>query len=321
MSEDYKKKKRPLPIIPPKIKPKIEDIETFEINKNISLPNDFKEFLINYNDCEFEEHLYDFSEIDSMLHFELDSLGIDIKLFELYSEKKEEYKEFEIDFPDLFESFLAFSYAEGGHAQICISVSGDNKGNVYYVYDEDIDMTFKITDSFTEFLNSSVSPYENEFQEACDTGNESLGIEVINNGLDLNTKNEYGSSLLDIAISSKSEMLNLVRLLIDKGLKKDDILYASMSKGHSKIFEYLLSKGYKIEQNKLEEFLIFSINKCYLNIFKLLFDIYIKSDINEDIKFYIEKSLIVLIEKYINQSTLSSITKLKYREMLEIIEN
>lgn len=247
MDQEYKKRKRILPVIPPKIKPKIEDIEKFEKDKNITLPDDFKEFLKKNNDCELENHTYDFSEIDSILEFELDcTLGIDMELFELYTERKKEYIEFENDFPDLFESFLVFAYAEGGHAEICISISGNNKGNIYYVYDEDIDITFKIADSFNEFLNSSLSTYDNEFEEACDKGNQELAIELINKGLNLDIK-VGESSLLNLAIRSKYDMNNLIKMLVEKGISLDSSINNASSYGKLEVVKYLFENKAPIE--------------------------------------------------------------------------
>lgn len=318
MEQEYKKRKRLLPIIAPEEKPNLDEIEKFEKDKNIVFPHDFKEFLKENNGCRIGDHIYDFSNIDSLLHFELEHHGIDTNIFQLYSEKKDEYKEFEMDFPELFESLLNFADAESGHAQICISISGNNKGNIYYVYDEDIDMTFKISDSFTEFMNSSLSPYDNEFEEACDKGDEVLAISLINNGFDLNTKNEYNSSLLDLAINSEHEMLDLVISLINKGLKAHDLINSSIKKGHSKILKFLISKNTKIEVDRLDKLLIFAIDKGYTEIFKLLFEIY-NSEVKDDLKFFTEKSLIILIEKHISQSTPGSEQELKYKEILELL--
>mgnify|MGYP001580052342 CR=1 FL=1 len=216
------------------------DILLFETNNNIKLPNDFKKFLLKYNGGNPKPNKF---------------------LFQTkYGENREDIIEFyclnkitdDGDGDNVYIPEGTFVIGENSNSDlILIALNKENYGKIYF-WEINTGETFFVNESFDKFYSSLHEfIYRNklDFEEYCSNREFDKAIELVKNGLDINTKNEYGHSLIQIA--TKKGSLELVKLLIDKGANKNGLLAISIT--NIDILKFLLNLG--IDINEISEFM------------------------------------------------------------------
>ncbi|MEO1288045.1 MAG: SMI1/KNR4 family protein [Chloroflexota bacterium] len=135
-----------------------ETITKFEKASNISLSEDYRNFLLEYNGGDFVENIYieGFNiAISEKVAFEIKRLYGLVSDDETYSTKNlkkinDLIKDGIVDWPS---NFLIIGSISNGHDYISISIDSNTKGSVYVISDEMPEMRIKISDTFSQFLD------------------------------------------------------------------------------------------------------------------------------------------------------------------------
>jgi hypothetical protein len=233
---------------------KIKDIKNFEKQNGIKFPDDFIEFLLSNNGCDADKNKYPFkfSHDKEINFFELTDF-VNLEFMELFKNNEEylDWKEeiYDEKFPKYFDNLICIATTEdGGHSEICMSLDESNKGEIFLVYDKTPDLTVLLANSFTDFINNFVYPFENEFEEACYFGDEKKAISSIENGLNLNFKDSYKNNLLHMAVYCDSDFSNVIKLLLSKGVKSEGALATAAANRKFDLVKILLENGANINE-------------------------------------------------------------------------
>ncbi|GIT97923.1 SMI1/KNR4 family protein [Sulfurovum sp. TSL1] len=140
----------------------MDKLERFERKIGTKLPKDYREYLIKYNGCEFEnKNFYStLHEIDYIHIHEINGL-IDEPKWASLENSYEIYNEdaYENGF-NFKKDYLAIMSDDGGN-QVVIKLSEPFRGSIYFWNHDDIDDTFiKISDSYTKFIDSLINDEE-----------------------------------------------------------------------------------------------------------------------------------------------------------------
>jgi hypothetical protein len=189
-----------------------KDIEVFEKENEMLLPEDYKKFLIKNNGgiptpstytC--PNNLgYNLIEGDRMSDFGIQYLN---SLEEIYCLRN--------DNGTFSENMFCIGEDSGGNYYY-ISVSGNDKGKIYFWYHEKADgiNLYLIANSFDDFINGFYDP-SSKFEKFCDKNNLKGIIELLENGLDVNSKVWYDYSL--VAHAANGGHIEVMKLLLEKG--------------------------------------------------------------------------------------------------------
>lgn len=258
-----------------------KDIEKFEQNYNVQIPEDYKKFLLkfnggiphpNYYKCEnkfginviTKEKGEDVLQITSLTEFHQDFC---FDAFDLYDgcditeEILENIKYLHVIGDDLAgDTFL-------------ISLAGINKGKIYFVSHQDScdSNLYIIANSFDNFFNNlQEDPTVTYFEKCCEK-NDIEGVrKLLDKGLNVETliPPKYGYSLLSIAIEEGK--IDIAKLLIERGAEIKRVFWRIAPK--QELFDLLLSNGADInERNYNNETPIFlAVANTRIEVIKLL---------------------------------------------------
>ncbi|MDA7026852.1 SMI1/KNR4 family protein [Bacillus sp. CLL-7-23] len=135
----------------------LENIKTFEDDYNVTLPEEYKNFLLEYNGGDVNPNVFKIS--DEQGESALNTLyGLNISAE--YDELSSVFDSLEGELP---QELLSIGDDSGGN-QICIGISGNYFGKIYiWMHDieegEYMDNVFFLANNFNEFLDSL---YEDE---------------------------------------------------------------------------------------------------------------------------------------------------------------
>lgn len=231
----------------------LEDINKFEKKLKIILPHKYKEFLIKNNGGKvknpysvfFKSKYYDESiYIDSF--FELIELkDINKNIYGLNPSKNK---------------FIAIAddYLENKRA-IFISLSEKEYGKIFINYSSSTSLNENQNDDFIliaddfEQLVTNFHKIENfEFESMCENGQFKEAIQLIKDGLDVNSLNDENQKLIIIATNQWHQDLDLIKSLVENGSDVNEIydvsrhspLTLSVIMGDSiDVVKYLIEKG------------------------------------------------------------------------------
>jgi ankyrin repeat protein len=151
------------------------------------------------------------------------------------------------------DGFLPIASVSGGDL-VCISTKGKNEGKVFFWEHEgesDNKPTYKnitlIADSFNKFINYFHYPdYEIEFERLCRAGRiEEIKMQL-ENGLDPNTKDGMGKSLLELAL--EYNLIDIMKILLDKGANNSGVLHWAGSGNKIQEMNLLISYGADVNE-------------------------------------------------------------------------
>ena len=183
MNSEYKSKKIKLKITSTEHRPlKYEEINSFEIENNVKLPNDFKEFIIKYNGATFDKNRFYISETK---FFELENI-IEFQKMEFYDLGSAAF--FHESDEELHKKLLVIYDVDHPHGDCLGLILGEKEpGKILYSDCNDIKI---LANNWDEFINNSNPGFGNEFEEVCFLENKEKIIKLITSGFDLNIQLE-----------------------------------------------------------------------------------------------------------------------------------
>jgi ankyrin repeat protein len=229
----------------------IKDLDKFERKNKITFPEDYKKFLLKFNGGYPEPNFYLCGE----------GFGINTK----FKEQKEEVVQI-VDFTGLDGSFLAsdivpkniFTIGEDNAGNyFCISVAGDDKGNIYFCNHGDCDEgpysnLYLLANRFDDFLNGlQEDPSITVFEKYCEKNDLKSIKKLLDEGLDINTliiPNHNGYSLLNVAITARKP--EIIKYLLEKGANAKSSIWSIYP--DQEILDLLLEKGADINERNYD---------------------------------------------------------------------
>ena len=210
-------------------KPSLKEIENFEKEMKISLPQDYKDFLICYGGGEVE---MSYISLFKSKYYE-ESLVI-TRFFELRELKEENKNNYNI----IPQKNMFITIAEDGDKKnsLIISLTEKDYGKIflnqnsfmpsksyykkYFNYNDDLIL---FADNFNEFINSFEELETFEFEDLCQSKKFEEAIDLVKNGLDVNATNAEDQKLIIIATNQQSQSLELTKFLIENGANVNEI--------------------------------------------------------------------------------------------------
>lgn len=251
-----------LKIAVPNKKISLEEINTFEKEKNIILPEDYKHFLLECNGGKPNENRYE------LLDKEGQEYWIEVDYF--YSLDEIEIHKNCSFCIDKKRDFLFIGYDAKNEFKIAIDLEEPFKIRFFdYCHEIFFDL---LANSFDEFINNFFPKYDNEYQRLCETGNFEGIKKLIESGFDLTIKDRKNRSILRYTLfenyiyRNKYNFLELIKILLKKGVYEKGIFAESCAWGDLELAKTFIEFGININETTNEGFtpLIFAcISKSY----------------------------------------------------------
>lgn len=221
-----------------------EDILNFENRAKVTLPSDYREFLLNYN-----------GGVPHKLYFTVSDYGDSI-LDELFGLEIGGVNDLYIQFTDyngrIPEAFLPIGRDQVGNL-ILLGLEGKYKGRIYFWWHENesegkkpwLKNIYSICDSFNKFLSDLVlNPYissNDTLQELFGGQDYEKQLELINSRWDVNTPLERtGTAIQRVSLNGSTKVL---KALIEKGAKLDGALEMTLTYDNVDAAKILLDAG------------------------------------------------------------------------------
>jgi hypothetical protein len=229
------------------------DLVEFEGKLGVTLPADYREFLLEHNGGTPKPNMFFISDEEGY--------GIAKYLFSVHARPR--YASLVWNWEASRGRVPATLLPIGGDPfgnLICISLGGDDKGAIYFwdherEADEGEEPSFDnisfLADSFTTFIKNlmpdlEVEAKKDELEVACQTGNLDFIKEYLAAGGDVNKRNEYNHSLIQIAAAFDQK--EVVRLLLENGACMKGALSRAAENGSTEVVEYLVSQRVDLEE-------------------------------------------------------------------------
>jgi hypothetical protein len=229
----------------------IDRLLKFEKLIGASLPDDYRQFLIDHNGgkplpCDF--YISEEEGENSIHHF------YGLHDGPIYASLEESFKVYKGRMPD---SMISFAYDPFGNA-ICIGLRGDDLGKIFF-WDHELetadgkqpyyDNISRIAKSFKKFIDDLfewIDPNENQTKKIIRTKD----IEALNNlldsGYEIEKTNEYDKTLIEEAAIAGNN--NMIRILFERGAQLRNAL--SLAEGNAEFFDSHISTVRLIEELK-----------------------------------------------------------------------
>lgn len=224
----------------------LEEIIKFEEKYNIKIPEQYRDFLLEFNGVNIEVGQFippdDDNDVISLVNFS----NLE------YSEVGTSDDSFSEDGFSVLppKGFLTIADTSGGHSEILICVEqNENYGKIFYNEERQEEWTYLLANSFEEFFNNSIPKYENEFHKYCMEGEIEKAINLVNNGFKcdymvyfaLEGNYNYGND-------KQKDFLELIKLLIEKGADLSGMLSYSAFINATEIVKLIHQKGGNINE-------------------------------------------------------------------------
>lgn len=222
----------------------IEEISQFEKENKIKIPEQYLDFLIRYNGVKVNtNNCYLISEERDEY---LGILGFtELKNAEIGQNENNFDEETGTIKPP--KGLMSLAYMEDSpHTEMFICIEeNENYGKVYYCEDRVSDFQVLVSDSFNEFINSSYTIFNYEWEEVCEYGFKERAKELIQNDYKVE-ENDF--NLLGKALDSSFNMNEAIIKIIERGDNIEGMLCFSAYKNNFEIVKELFNKGCNINE-------------------------------------------------------------------------
>ena len=178
-----------------------ERLVTLENMLGVTLPQDYRDYLLEYNGRGFEKNTFEVFEGEYSIVHHVYRISNDNDYFDLMNSYKNGKS---IDHEE-GRKFLIIADDNVGN-DIILSLAADSFGEIYFYDNDTIGTKFiKLAQSFSEFCSSlfdlqDVSVYENTIDEALDKKDLKLLERILQQGYDIENLDKYSRSLLERSV-------------------------------------------------------------------------------------------------------------------------
>nr|WP_158231473.1 ankyrin repeat domain-containing protein [Gaetbulibacter sp. 4G1] len=206
-----------------------QDILSFEKLMGVTLPTDYKGFLLENNGGRPNPNIFKTinKEFETDIQF---FFGITEGIYSI----KDNYTQF---IKRNNEEFLPIAIDSGGNL-VLLEIKSNN---IFYL-DKDTEDKFFISDNFSDFISNlyKLEISENDFDRAIRTQDIDYFKNRIENGVSINEiRNEFNQSL--VIVASLFNKLKVLKFAIENGANVTGALFNASGNGHVNIVSYLLS--------------------------------------------------------------------------------
>lgn len=178
-----------------------ERLVTLENMLGVTLPQDYRSYLLEHNGKSFEKNTFEVFEGEYSIVHHVYRISNDNDYFDLMNSYKNGKS---IDHEE-GRKFLIIADDNVGN-DIILSLAADSFGEIYFYDNDTIGTKFiKLAQSFSEFCSSlfdlqDVSVYENTIDEALDKKDLKLLERILQPGYDIENLDKYSRSLLERSV-------------------------------------------------------------------------------------------------------------------------